>query len=67
MSYSFVIPWTVACQTPLSMGFLRQEDWSGLPFYSPKIGLAGVRFIVYLNQDLIREILIMLDNSVEGI
>ena len=24
-------PWTVACQTPLSMGFSRQEYWSGLP------------------------------------
>ena len=24
-------PWTVACQAPLSMGFSRQEYWSGLP------------------------------------
>ena len=31
----FVIPWTVACQTPQSMGFSRQEYWSGLPFPSP--------------------------------
>ena len=29
------IPWTVACQAPLSMGFPRQEYWSGLPFLSP--------------------------------
>ena len=28
-------PWTVACQVPLSMGFSRQEYWSGLPFISP--------------------------------
>ena len=28
-------PWTVACQVPLSMGFSRQEYWSGLPFSSP--------------------------------
>ena len=28
-------PWTVACQATLSMGFPRQEYWSGLPFYSP--------------------------------
>ena len=28
-------PWTVACQTPLSMEFSRQEYWSGLPFPSP--------------------------------
>ena len=27
--------WTVACQAPLSMGFSRQEYWSGLPFSSP--------------------------------
>ena len=24
-------PWTVACQATLSMGFSRQEHWSGLP------------------------------------
>ena len=30
-----VTPWTVAHQAPLSMGFLRQESWSGLPFPSP--------------------------------
>ena len=28
-------PWTVALQAPLSMGFSRQEYWSGLPFPSP--------------------------------
>ena len=28
-------PWTVARQAPLSMGFSRQEYWSGLPFPSP--------------------------------
>ena len=28
-------PWTVARQAPLSMGFSRQEYWSGLPFSSP--------------------------------
>ena len=29
------IPWTVAHQAPLSMGFSRQKYWSGLPFPSP--------------------------------
>ena len=29
-----VAPWTVACQTPLSKGFPRQEYWSGLLFPS---------------------------------
>ena len=31
----FVIPWTVARQAPLSMGFSGQEYWSGLPFPFP--------------------------------
>ena len=30
-----VIPWTVACQAPLSMDFSRQEYLSGLPFLPP--------------------------------
>ena len=33
----FATPWTVACQAPLSLGFSRQEYWSGLPFLSPGI------------------------------
>ena len=28
-------PWAVACQAPLSMGFSRQEYWSGLPYPPP--------------------------------
>ena len=31
----FATPWTVAYQAPPSMGFSRQECWSGLPFPSP--------------------------------
>ena len=31
----FVTLWNVACQSPLSMGFSRQEYWSGLPCPSP--------------------------------
>ena len=31
----FAIPWMVAYQAPPSMGFSRQEYWSGLPFPSP--------------------------------
>ena len=34
-SCSVVSPWTVARQAALSMGFSRQEYWSGLPFPSP--------------------------------
>ena len=31
----FATLWTVACQAPPSMGFSRQEYWSGLPFPPP--------------------------------
>ena len=31
----FATPWTVANEAPPSMGFSRQEYWSGLPFPSP--------------------------------
>ena len=33
MSNSFVTPWTVAYQALLSVGFPRQEYWSGLPHF----------------------------------
>ena len=36
MPNSFATPWTVACQAFLSMGFPRQEYWSGLTF--PSLG-----------------------------
>ena len=31
----FATPWTVAYQASQTMGFSRQEYWSGLPFPSP--------------------------------
>ena len=31
----FATPWTVAYHAPPSMGFSRQEYWTGLPFPSP--------------------------------
>ena len=34
---SFVTPWTVAHQAPLSMKFFRQEYWNGLPLPSPGV------------------------------
>ena len=33
--WRFATPWTVAHQAPPSMGFSRQEHWSGLPFPFP--------------------------------
>ena len=52
---TLVTPWAVARQVPLSMGFSRQEYWSGLPFPSPGIfltqesnpGLLHCRQILY--------------------
>ena len=34
---SFLTPWTVACQAPLSMELPRQEYWSGLTLPSPGV------------------------------
>ena len=36
-------PWTAAYQAPPSMGFSRQEYWSGVPLPSPVIALAEVK------------------------
>ena len=35
----FTTPWTIAYQAALSMGFPRQEYWSGLPLPSPQMSL----------------------------
>ena len=43
-------PWTAAYQAPLSMGFSRQEYWSGVPLSSPK-----KRFSPGEKEDLISE------------
>ena len=42
----FAIPWTGAYHAPLSMGFSRQEYWSGVPFkgYLSPAGWSAVRF-----------------------
>ena len=52
----FVTSQTVAHQTPLSVGFSRQEHWRGLPFPSPgglpnqglNLGLLHCRQIIYI-------------------
>ena len=38
----FATPWTVVCQTPLPVGFSRQEHWSGLPCPPPDRALYTV-------------------------
>ena len=42
LSHSFEAPWTVAYQAPLSMGFSRQEYWSGFSFPSPDLPDPGI-------------------------
>ena len=41
---TLVTPWTIACQSPLSMGFSRQDHWSGSPFPSPGLVLTMTLF-----------------------
>ena len=40
-------PWTAAYQAPLSMGFSRQEYWSGLPLPSPLSMYICIKFSTY--------------------
>ena len=55
VEFNFMIPWTIAHQAPLSMGFPWQEYWSELPFPSPgdlpnpgpNLGLLHCRQILY--------------------
>ena len=61
----FATPWTAAYQAPPSMGFSRQEYWSGVPLPSPSNSSSGQKFsdcelliyfrnfCIFLNLDLI--------------
>ena len=51
----FVNPWIVACQAPLSMGFPRQEYWSGLAFPPPgDLPDSGIETVSLLSPSLAR-------------
>ena len=56
----FVIPWTVAYQAPLSVGFSRQEYWDGVPLPSPDsyfgFLLVTVPWTTRSNQSILKEI-----------
>ena len=43
----FATPWTAACEAPPSMGFSRQEYWSGLPLPSPEL------LVVHISRSLL--------------
>ena len=64
MSSSFKIPETVAHQASLSMGFHKQEHWSGLPFLPPgdlpdlgiepgSLAMQAVSFIFFTAKDFL--------------
>ena len=38
-------PWTAAHQAPPSMGFSRQEYWSGVPLPSPNVSISSSKFL----------------------
>ena len=46
----FVTPGTAARQAPLSMGFSRQEHWSGLPLPSPTAGFSKLETVLILTE-----------------
>ena len=49
----FATPWTVAHQAPLSLGFSRQEYWSGLPFPPPgDLPDPGIELMVFMSSAL---------------
>ena len=50
-------PWTAAHQAPPSMGFSRQEYWSGVPLPSPSVTLQGYKIG---NKILLTIVIIML-------
>ena len=48
----FVTPWTAAYQAPPSLGFSRQEHWSGLPFPFPIIYKYYININMYVTHSL---------------
>ena len=44
--YDLATPWTTAYQAPPSMGFSRQEYWSGVPLPSPKVSLPTLKYVI---------------------
>ena len=47
----FATPWTAAYQAPLSMGFSRQEYWSGVPLPSPNCYLSVNKIIWWIHSN----------------
>ena len=59
-----VTPWTAAYQAPLSMGFSRQEYWSGVPLPSPRYTLLYIKqrnnkYLLYSTGNYIQNLIII--------
>ena len=50
----FVTSWTATYQVPPSMGFSRQEYWSGVPLPSPFLWLVGGKARIFFNWNIIK-------------
>ena len=60
----FATPWTVAHQDPLSVGFSRQEYWSGFPFPPPgNLPDPGIEPMSLVSPVLADEFLLVLYNE----
>ena len=62
----FMTPWTAAYQAPWSMGFSRQEYWSGLPLPSPRQLLGGCQMKKEMSQttgSLLKQMLVQNQQS----
>ena len=50
-------PWTAAYQAPSSMGFSKQEYWSGVPLPSPRREIVLGAFVFSVETDLVVSVL----------
>ena len=56
-------PWTAAHQAPPSMGFSRQEYWSGVPLPSPNTNIWSLKNTFLNNQQITEEIKICIETN----
>ena len=62
----FATPWTAAHQAPPSMGFSRQEYWSGVPLPSPFLLLLGLNvYVIYFLVIIWKAFILFLDVAPE--
>ena len=58
----FATPWTAAYQAPPSMGFSRQEYWSGVPLPSPSKPLQGVKLLPSFFKGFFKSVAVLTTN-----